>query len=125
MSFAPAYLVYRFLYHILRFFHHWYRDGSRVLFHYFLRAFGKLEGVFALSLTARYFFHPLYQDFSIVGRIVGIFFRSGRILIGLFVYALLAVFFVLIYLAWILLIPLLVFEIFLAAYPALFAARIL
>ncbi len=95
-----------------------------MLFHYFFRILGKLEGIFALSLTARYFFHPLYQDFSIVGRIVGIFFRSGRILIGLFVYALLAVFFILVYLAWMLLIPLLLFEIFSAASPALFAALI-
>lgn len=125
MSFAPVYLAYRFFYHIIRFFHHWYRDGSRAMFHYFLRTLGKLEGTFALSLTARYFFHPLYQDFSVVGRIVGIFFRSGRILIGLFVYALLAAFFVLVYLAWILLIPILVFEIFSSVNPAFFAASIL
>ncbi len=33
MNFSLTYLIGRFLYRILDFFHHWYTDGSRIFFY--------------------------------------------------------------------------------------------
>ena len=54
----------------------------------------------AVKITAQHFFRPLYGDYSPVGRVVGVIFRAGRIVIGLVVYAVIAVLFLLFYLAW-------------------------
>jgi len=40
------------------------------------------ESAWATLITLRYFFKPLYQDYSITGRIIGPLFRLGRIIIG-------------------------------------------
>ena len=37
---------------------------------------------FAVAITLRHFFEPLYKDYSIVGRVLGIVFRSARVVIG-------------------------------------------
>ena len=101
MGFAPVYLLARFFYRIFDFFHHWYWHGSRVLAHWFLSFFERLDRTFALRMTLRYFFEPLYKDYTFVGRILGVIFRSGRIAIGTIVYACVGVLFLFFYLAWI------------------------
>ena len=45
-----------------------------------------LDATFALAVTVRYFFHPLYRDYTLVGRILGVVFRSFRIAIAAVVY---------------------------------------
>ena len=105
MDFALIYLLRRAVYRFSDFFHHWYIHGTRNSFHYFISMLEKVDQAVAIKVTIRYFFHPLYKDYTILGRILGVIFRSGRILIGLLVYALLIVVFLLIYLAWILIPP--------------------
>lgn len=100
MDFAPAYLIERFFYRIIDLFHHWYVDGSRVIGHRFITALEAADRSLALKITIRYFFQPLYRDYSVVGRILGVIFRTGRILIGAVVYAVIAVLFLAFYLAW-------------------------
>ncbi|RJQ29774.1 hypothetical protein C4571_00670 [Candidatus Parcubacteria bacterium] len=105
MNSALVYLVYRFFYRLGDFFHHWYADASRVILHRYVLLLEQLDRTFALRVTLKYFFQPLYKDYTVVGRILGIIFRSGRVLIGLAVYAVLTAILIVIYLVW-LLVPL-------------------
>jgi hypothetical protein len=100
MDFAPAYLAQRFFYRIVDFFHHWYVDGSRVIGHRFISTLEAADRSLAFKITVRYFFQPLYRDYSVVGRVLGFIFRTGRILIGGVVYLIVAVLFLAFYLAW-------------------------
>ena len=112
MSYAPAYLLHRFFFRIIGFFHHWYIDASRWFLHGLNGIFMNLEQSFALCVTFRHFFEPLYKDYSIVGRILGVIFRSGRIVIGLLVYGIVTVLFMAVYIAWLSLPLLLLFAAF-------------
>lgn len=100
MAFAPLYLLNRLFFRVSDFFHHWYLDGSRAILHGFTSIFEKLDRTFALRVTLRYFWKPLYGDYSIVGRVFGLFFRSVRILIAAVIYLALAVVMFAVYLAW-------------------------
>ncbi|MFA6354585.1 MAG: hypothetical protein WCX12_02805 [Candidatus Paceibacterota bacterium] len=108
MNFAPVYLVVRFFILIGDFLHHWYIDGSRRLADFFVSSFEKLDQTLAIRITVKYFFQPLYKDFTILGRILGVIFRSGRILIGLVVYLIVAGVFLAVYLVYVLLLPVLI-----------------
>lgn len=102
MNFAPGYLVGRLFYRIFDFFHHWYVDGSRAYAHWVVNFFEQMEQTFALKVTIQYFFHPLYKDYTIVGRILGIIFRTGRIVVASILYLFFAAAFSALYLLWIL-----------------------
>lgn len=106
MQFSGAYLAQRFLYRILDFFHHWYIDGSRAFGRRFMAMIASADRSIALRVTVRHFFEPLYKDYSFVGRILGVIFRTFRIAIGLVVYCFFAVIFLIAYAIW-LIIPLL------------------
>jgi hypothetical protein len=103
MDFAPAYLVARFFYRIVDFFHHWYVDGSRYLGHRFVRILQSIDRRFAIRITILHFFEPLYRDYSIIGRILGVIFRTGRIIIAAVIYFFLTLLFLIIYAVWVLL----------------------
>lgn len=103
MDFAPVYLIQRFLYRILDFFHHWYVDGSRLIGHKFISTLEDADRTFALKITLRYFFQPLYKDYTVIGRILGFFFRTARILLGAALYFVIIILFLIFYLAWVLL----------------------
>jgi hypothetical protein len=100
MDFAPIYLIQRFFYRIADFFHHWYVDGSRAIGNQFMVTLQATDQTFAIKITLRHFFEPLYKDYSIIGRILGIIFRIGRIIIGGVVYLVIAVAFAIVYVAW-------------------------
>ena len=100
MDFAPVYLIQRFFYRIYDFFHHWYVDGSRAFGRKYIQLLSDIDVTFAVKITLRHFFEPLYRDYSIIGRILGIPFRTGRILIGGGIYLVISIIFLVIYLAW-------------------------
>lgn len=105
MQFSLIYVIHRFLYRLVDFFHNWYVHGSRNFTHWFVSTLESVDRTVALKVTLRHFFEPLYKDYTIVGRILGIVFRSGRVLIGFVVYAVLTVVFLFIYAAWLTLPP--------------------
>ncbi len=86
MSFSIVYLVERFFYRIFQFIYHWYVGG----FFWFVRSalnfLEALDRFFALKITLRYLFRPLYQDYTLIGYILGFIFRSGRLIGGGLVY---------------------------------------
>ncbi len=100
MDFAFVYLLQRFFYRFFDFFHHWYVDGSRRFAHVFISALESADRTFAVKITLRHFFEPLYRDYSVIGRILGIVFRTGRIIIGSVIYLAIALIFAVIYLLW-------------------------
>lgn len=100
MDFAVVYLGQRFIYRILDFFHHWYIHGSVAIGHAFMGAITAADRSLALKVTLRHFFEPLYKDYSAIGRILGVVFRTGRILVAGVAYVVLALIFLAAYLAW-------------------------
>jgi len=100
-NFALGYAAHRFFYRIVSFFRHWYVDGSRVIAHRFVSTLEEVDKSFAIAVTLRFLFQPLYKDYTVIGRILGIIFRTGRILIGVVVYLFITAFFLAFYLAWI------------------------
>lgn len=100
MDFAPIYLLQRFFYRIGEFFHNWYIDGSRAIAGTFMRTLTTTDQSFAIKVTLRHFFEPLYKDYSIIGRIMGVVFRTGRVLLGVVVYLLLTLVFAAVYIIW-------------------------
>ncbi len=108
MNFALVYLINRAIYRILDFFHHWYVDGSRLLAHKFVSILEEVDKSLAIRLTIKYFFQPLYKDYTIVGRVLGVIFRLGRILIGGVLYLFLGLVFLVIYLVWVLIPPVII-----------------
>ena len=101
MDFAPVYLVGRFIYRFIDFFHHWYYDGSRAIAHRFVEALSITDESLAIRVTIRHFTQPLFRDYTVIGRILGVIFRSGRVALGAVVYLFMTVLFGVFYLAWI------------------------
>ena len=101
MDFAFIYLIQRFFYRFFGFFRNWYVDGSRFIGHAFISVLTEMDKSFAVEITLRHFFEPLYKDYSIVGRVLGIIFRSIRVIIGSVIYFLVAIAFLFFFLLWI------------------------
>lgn len=102
MDFAPAYILKRGLFRIREFLHHYYIDGTRFLFYKFINFMEVVDRSVAFGITFRNFFVPLYRDYTIVGRVLGVIFRSIRLLIGGVIYLFLGSIFMLIVLTWLL-----------------------
>ena len=66
----------------------------------FMGAITAADQSFAVAITLRHFFEPLYKDYSVIGRILGIVFRAARVAIGGIFYILIALLFAIIYLVW-------------------------
>lgn len=102
MDFAPAYILKRGLFRIKEFLHHYYIDGTRFLFYKFINFLERVDQSVAFRITLKNFFVPLYRDYTIIGRVMGIIFRSIRILAGSFIYLFLGSIFLLVVLTWLL-----------------------
>jgi len=100
MDFSPVYLLARLGFRLVDFFHHWYIDGSRWFGRVFMGTLAAADRTFAVKITLQHFFEPLYKDYSVIGRIMGVVFRSFRVVIGGVAYLILAFFFALAYGIW-------------------------
>lgn len=112
MSFSLVYLAGRFFFRLGDFFHHWYADGSRRFFHWFLSTLEHFDQTFAVRITLEHFFEPLYKDYSPIGRLLGLVFRAGRVLMGSAIYLLMSALFLLLYALWLSLPPFLLLNVF-------------
>ena len=108
-DFALGYLLHRFFYRIFTFFRHWYLDGSRSFARAFMATLEYIDRSLAVKITLEHFFEPLYKDYSLIGRILGVIFRSVRVVIGVAVYVIVAIVFLCAYLAWVAVPPALLF----------------
>ena len=85
-SVSLIYILTRFGKRILDFFRHWYVDGFLKASDLSLGVLEQLDRIFAIRITAKNWFQPLYQDYSIIGYLWGFIFRTIRILAALLVY---------------------------------------
>jgi|SRR3989344_2275166 len=111
MEFAPRYIWSRLVFRLRDFFHHWYEHGTQRIAHAFISLLESLDQTFAVAITARHFFEPLYKDYTVIGRIVGVVFRASRILLGLTLYLAVACVFAAIYFAWLALPPYIIWHV--------------
>ena len=95
-----SFLAQRFVLRCLAFIRHWYKDGSCRFLESWSSVAGSLEQLIAVRITLKNFFKPLYQDYSIIGRIIGPVFRLIRVLFGLLVHAIVIILFFAVYLVW-------------------------
>ncbi len=100
MNTALIYVSSHILSRVFLFFRHWYYDGLLMYLGFGYAVFRRIDKRVALLITARYFFTPLYQDYSIIGYIFGFLFRSIRLSIGILIYGLLLPPFLLLYVVW-------------------------
>jgi len=112
MTTVISYIALRFVYRIVMFFEHFYVGGFVVIYGVAESIIRYLEGVFAIVITARNFFKPLFQDRNFLGYILGFIFRSGRILIGASIYLVVIIIISAIYIAWSFIPVYLIFKIF-------------
>lgn len=97
---AAAFLLDRFFYRIAQFFAHWYGHSFWRIGGWAVRVLERLDAFFAVRVNARYFLIPLYQDYTVLGRILGVFLRSLRVFSGSVIYFAVAALFFLLYLVW-------------------------
>ena len=97
---AFPYLIYRFFYRIWLFLLHWYGDGFFFAWNMLLETLRSLDRVIALKITLRYFFQPLYRDYTTVGYLLGFIFRSIRVVFGALLYLIIFVIALSLYCAW-------------------------
>ena len=97
---AIAYLGQRFLYRIFEFVRHWYVKSLRIYTNFLITKLEQLDYYIAWKITLRNIFEPLYKDYSILGYILGFIFRSLRLLMGTFIYAIIFSLAAFCYLIW-------------------------
>jgi len=97
---------------IICFFRRWYLERSEWFWSAMFSFLAILDKNFAVAINARLWLQPLYGDYSPVGRILGPILRTIRIIFGSSVYAAVFVFAGLIWIAWLLFIPTIIFIIF-------------
>ncbi|MGB9847945.1 MAG: hypothetical protein ACPLKV_01940 [Minisyncoccia bacterium] len=78
----------------------WYVNSFVGFWDFLLKNLEKLDKIFAVKITIRHWFEPLYQDRTIVGYILGFIFRTLRILLGSLIYLIVVVFVMFCYLLW-------------------------
>lgn len=95
-----GYLVFRFFFRISEFLRRWYVVAGLFLWKKTIERIQSLDRTLALKVTIVYFFQPLFGDKSIIGRILGFFFRIWRILLATVLYVAIISVAVALYILW-------------------------
>lgn len=101
-NFALVYIGWRILHRFAEFFRHWYVVSFYLIGRYMISFLERLDRTLAFRITLKYLFQPLYQDYTVLGYILGFIFRSFRLLVGGMVYAAVLLVAVGLYLVWLL-----------------------
>lgn len=108
---AFIYIINRFFYRFFEFWRHWYVTSFKVGGHIFISLLERLDQTIALRITLKNLFQPLYQDKSFIGYFLGFIFRTFRLFLGGIFYLILTTIALAVYLAWLAVPLLIVFEI--------------
>ncbi|OGY69661.1 MAG: hypothetical protein A2586_01520 [Candidatus Harrisonbacteria bacterium RIFOXYD1_FULL_40_9] len=100
MDFSLLYLFRQGFYRFIEFWIHWYRNGFSFVAYGVMRILRRFDQYFAMRITLRNFFEPLYRDYTAIGYILGFVLRSVRVLAASFFYALLIIGAAFLYLFW-------------------------
>jgi len=100
MKYAPVYIFLRVFYRFIEFWKWWYVRIFLSAARSTLYLLERLDRGFAVKINFYHILQPLYQDYSIVGRIIGPFFRIIRVIIGVLIYATIITVVAVLYLVW-------------------------
>lgn len=95
-----VYILNRYVFRIYYFLYHWYVRGFRKASNWTINYLEKMDYKFALRVNVQNLFQPLFQDYSIIGHILGFVSRSIRIVVASIVYAVFIVLCVALFVAW-------------------------
>lgn len=74
--------INRITFRISNFIRHWYYLSFKIYADLIVSLLEKFDKFFAFKITRRNLFKPLYQDRSIIGYVLGFFFRFWRLVFG-------------------------------------------
>lgn len=94
------FLIDRLIFRISNFLRHWYVLSFKIYTNFVISIFEKMDKVFALKITYKNLFSPLYSDRSVFGYFFGFVFRIIRLFLGIIVYIFLVIVAVIVYLIW-------------------------
>jgi len=97
---SVVYILNRYVFRIYYFLYHWYVRGFRKVSNWAINTLAKLDYKFALRINLKNIFQPLFQDYSIVGHVLGFVSRSVRIIMAGIIYAVFIIFCAVLFLAW-------------------------
>ncbi|TSC96122.1 MAG: Uncharacterized protein Athens071426_496 [Parcubacteria group bacterium Athens0714_26] len=100
MNVSVVYLFSRFLHRIIDFTRHWYVDGLLNFMDWTYGLLERFDRFFAFKINVKKWTEPIYQDYSFIGRILGIIFRTVRIFMALIFYAIFILAVAVVFLAW-------------------------
>jgi len=83
-----------------QFFTAWYIDDSAKLWHMIFDCLESLERKIALKEMIHFWFQPLFQDYTVLGYILGFVNRTLRIIIGAIIYFLVFIAGLVLYVVW-------------------------
>jgi len=99
-------LPIRFVKGIKHFFYFWYIKSSEGFWKEEILFIKQIERDIGIIINIKLIFKPIYGDYSYMGRVVGPIFRFGRVIVGIAIITVSAVFITCAYLIWIILPPL-------------------
>ena len=84
---VTVYLIKTLYFRVVMFFRRWYVNGFFVVYDMVQSLFGRLERKFALRANAHFLFKPLYQEYNVIGYVIGFVYRAFTLLFGGLLYA--------------------------------------
>jgi hypothetical protein len=97
---AIKYIAEQFVIWVIDFFRHWYIDSLFFFLRVFIKKLYFLDRLFALRVSFKNIFKPMYQDNSFIGYVMGFLFRSIRIAAALITYSFVVLLLLPAYLVW-------------------------
>ncbi len=82
------------------FVYNWYIGGFLFFYRHMTNVLERFDRTWAFQITLKNLFQPMYQDQTIVGRILGFIFRSFRIVIAGTIYAFVILVGISLYVMW-------------------------
>ena len=98
--YLPLYILSSFFLRIWLFLKHWYFDGFFFITEKTISILGFFDQLFALKSTLLNLFRPLYQDYSLVGQIIGPIFRFLLLILGIIIYLAIIIISLIIFIIW-------------------------
>ncbi|MDD4761445.1 MAG: hypothetical protein PHZ25_00235 [Candidatus Pacebacteria bacterium] len=84
--YLPVFIIQSFFLRFFLFFKHWYYDGFFFSIRKIISILTFFDSFFALKITALNLFQPLFQDYSIIGRLISFPFRIILLFSGFLLY---------------------------------------
>lgn len=82
------------------FIRHWYKDAFLFCLKKFLDILTSLDKIFAVKVSLRHLFEPMYRQKNIIGYVLGFIFRAFRIIFGVLIYGFLVLIFFFLFGIW-------------------------